>query len=460
MKTGVTNAVTRKGRFLRSLLPGLASVLALLVFPLIFFFSPTPGRALPAFARKYGLPCSACHEAWPMLNAFGQTFKDNGYQLMNDRDSPIWQNPSYWPVTFRITPNWHRESTSQVAVDGPNGTTIPEQVNVNGFDLSGLDFHTGGTLYKNYSFYVLPSSDSTASFHFETVFARIDNIGNSPWFNFKLGKFELDNIISEKRILTISNNGGIYQLYHFIPSGDSNFFGQIGSNQLGIELMGHSLNDRTRYSVALVSSNNGQVNLPTKDAYSTVVNVSQAFDAGYQGGVDRIGAYAMIGSAPTYNLTSGGAPITGIGNKPFNREGVFGLLYVKKLDFQLFFQHGWDSAYFGTATPSNAPLPPGATAPSWNGGFVEVHYVYNPQLIFIQRDEFIRMSQQALSSIPGNTSNTNAYTFAVRYYPFMFSRAGFAYHAEYSIVQRQGTAPVTFTQLDTSSLFAGFDFDF
>ena len=52
-------------------------------------------EAIPAFARKYGLRCSACHEAWPMLNYFGQKFKDNGYQLMNDRDSPIWQNPSY-----------------------------------------------------------------------------------------------------------------------------------------------------------------------------------------------------------------------------------------------------------------------------------------------------------------------------------------------------------------------------
>ncbi len=43
-------------------------------------------HAIPAFARKYGLRCSACHEAWPMLNYFGQKFKDNGYQLMNDRD--------------------------------------------------------------------------------------------------------------------------------------------------------------------------------------------------------------------------------------------------------------------------------------------------------------------------------------------------------------------------------------
>ena len=61
----------------------------------------------------------------------------------------------------------------------------------------------------------------------------------------------------------------------------------------------------------------------------------------------------------------------------------------------------------------------------------------NPQLIFIQRDEFVRMSQQALVTTPGNFGNINAYTFAFRYYPFMFSRAGFAYHAEYSLVRNR-----------------------
>ncbi|HEX2715933.1 MAG TPA: hypothetical protein VHM88_27430, partial [Candidatus Acidoferrales bacterium] len=30
---------------------------------------PTPKvMAIPAFARKYGVPCSACHTAWPELN--------------------------------------------------------------------------------------------------------------------------------------------------------------------------------------------------------------------------------------------------------------------------------------------------------------------------------------------------------------------------------------------------------
>src|SRR5271165_4077992 len=229
-----------------------------LVFSSIVLTCSQPAHALPAFARKYGLHCSACHESWPMLNYFGQKFKDNGYQLMNDRDSPIWQNPGYWPVTFRITPIWHRVSTGRVAVDTYAGGVVTGQavqrVEQSGFDLSGLDFHTGGTLEKNISFYVLPSSDPTASFHFETVMARLDNLFSSPWLNVKLGKFELDNLLSEKRILTLTGNGGIYQLYHFIPQGDGNIFGQMGDNQLGVEVLGHSYNDRTRYSAALLSS--------------------------------------------------------------------------------------------------------------------------------------------------------------------------------------------------------------
>src|ERR1039457_6332969 len=145
---------------------------AALVLVFLVLSGSQDANALPAFARKYGLRCSACHESWPMLNYFGQKFKDNGYQLMNDRDSPIWQNPGYWPVTFRIIPIWHRVSTGKVAVDQGSGIS---RITTSGFDLSGLDFHTGGTLEKNFSFYVLPSSDATASFHFETVMARLDN---------------------------------------------------------------------------------------------------------------------------------------------------------------------------------------------------------------------------------------------------------------------------------------------
>jgi len=103
----------------------------------LFIVSASPrAQAIPAFARKYGLPCSACHEAWPKLNNFGQVFKDNGYQLGNDKDAPIFHEPAYWPVSFRITPNWHRENTDKVLVD--QAASGVQGITTHGFDLSGL----------------------------------------------------------------------------------------------------------------------------------------------------------------------------------------------------------------------------------------------------------------------------------------------------------------------------------
>src|SRR5260370_7273360 len=126
---------------------------------------------------------------------------------MNDRDAPIWQNPSYWPVTFRITPIWHRVSTGKVLVDSAAGVnSAVTRITKSGFDLSGLDFHTGGTLEKNFSFYLLPSSDNTASFHFETVMARLDNLFGTPFLNINPRKSHLANLLSQKPILTFTAN--------------------------------------------------------------------------------------------------------------------------------------------------------------------------------------------------------------------------------------------------------------
>ena len=188
-------------------------VVAMFVFVLGMLLSlRPPARAIPAFARKYDLPCSACHEAWPKLNDFGIAFRDRGYQLGNEKDSPIWQNPSYWPITFRITPQWHRESSSNNVVDTVPGDPALGQtfqnVTTDGFDFGGLDIWAAGTLYKDISFSVLPSSDSSGSFHFENVFVRFDNLLGNRWMNVKVGKFELDNLVSEKRMLFLSNNGG------------------------------------------------------------------------------------------------------------------------------------------------------------------------------------------------------------------------------------------------------------
>jgi len=320
---------------------------------------------------------------------------------------------------------------------------------------------------------------------------RLDNLFGSPWLNVKFGKFELDNLLSEKRILTLTGNGGIYQLYHFVPVGDGNIFGKMGDNQLGVEVMGHSYNDRTRYSAALLSSRDGQVGLPYGNAYTGFFAASQAFDAG-KAGVQRLGFYAMVGEAPTTWLTqTSGIPLTttlfpgtngtgpaAIGNKSFSREGFVGQFYFgSHVDLQVVTQHGEDNAWFGQGygdlidgvaglnNTTGTTLPPGSQAPTWNGVLFEPHYVYSPQLIFIGRYENIQMSRQSTPGTPSNLGNISTYTIGYRYNPFMTSRAGFAWHNEYNWLHQDGTGPANLTtgaptNINTSELLLGFDFDF
>jgi hypothetical protein len=428
--------------------------------------------AIPAFARKYGMPCSACHEAWPKLNNFGQTFKDNGYQLGNDRDAPIFQQPAYWPISLRITPHWHRESFNRADISNPaTDSTAEGRLTTHGFDLSGMDILTAGTLAKNISFLLVPSSDNTGAFHFESANVRFSNLLNTSWLNIKVGKFELDNIISEKRILALSNNGGIYQIYHFQPATEnpSQFTFGLGDNQFGAELSGHSKNDYTRYSVALLSSNDGNVSLPNGHGYDTYLTFSQAFEGGSLG-LQRVGAFAYLGRASTY-VVGGSLGVDGFGQKSFYRAGFYGLWYLKKLDFMTMYTHASDNAFLGTGTASFNPLPTGAHSPIWNSGMIETHYTLNPQFILINRYELIRMSRQALPVTPGvfeagvsvpssNFGDIDALTFGYRYYPFISSRTGFAFHNEYSVVRQRGVSPINSLDLTSSSLFLGFDFIF
>ncbi len=432
-------------------------VAGLLLFLVVL--SSAPGYAIPAFARKYGLPCSACHEAWPKLNSFGQNFKDQGYQLNNDRDSPIWLNPSYWPVAMRITPHWHYESLGRQLVDSGDGQ-VEQTVKSSGFDLTGIDILTAGTLAKNVSFLLVPSIDAgSGTIGFESANVRFDNIKGSPWLNFKFGKYELDTPLTEKRIMTLSNNGGFYQLWHYAPSGDINDF-TVGENQLGVEMMGHSLDDHTRYAASLISSTNGNLGLPGGRSYDGYLHVSQAFMLGKLG-LQRVGAYGVTGLRPTYFLTQDGVPIpgTGRGNKSFYRVGAYGNLYIGKFDLTGVYQHAADNVFLANATPANGELPEGAQGATWNIGTFEGHYVYSPKHFILGRYELVRNSRQPLSGLPNDFGNVDVFTAGYRFYPFINSRAGFAWHIEFSTLNMIKTADSGADQR-SNSFFTGFDFAF
>ncbi len=422
----------------------------------------TASRAIPAFARKYGLPCSACHTVWPELNAFGQAFKDNGYQLGNDRDSPIWQAPAYFPLALRTTPQLRLESTTHQITDAapaPDGKTITQA----GFDLSGIDFLLLGTLYKNITFGLVPTLDADGTTGVEAAFVRFDNLGNSPWANVKVGKFELDNLFSEKRFTWLSANGGFLYAYHYLPVGSGNNFG-FGDNQIGAEFSGHSINSYTRYSVALLTTDDGEPGLPGGKSLDAMFTASRAFAMGSGLGPQRIGVFGYLGHRPTTFELSGGTPIPGTGsdNKSFVRLGATAQLWMGNLELIPLFAHASDDAALGSGTAK----------PTWNSALLEAHYVATPRLLVQARYEILRMSQQGdtdTAVIPKTQGNADAIAIGFRAYPFLFSRDGMAIHGEFAMTKSIGVPPLSgdgsgvvdpAAKVWSRSLLLAFDFAF
>ena len=474
---------------------GTAALLSIALLTIVF--TATPARANPAFARKYGMPCSGCHVAWPLLNNFGQVFRDNGYQMMNDRDSPIWRDQSYWPIAMYGIPEWHRESSNHQPVDTVPGNPAAQsakRVSPTGFDFSGIAWWMSGTLNKNISFLLLPTiftlnPNNTWSVTFESAWARFDNLFGSPWLNLKMGKFELDLPVSEKRSLNFSNYGGLYYVYHFFPVGSNqtmigNLQG-LNSNQLGIELMGHNANSYTRYALSVVSSNAGSFANPYGKSVDFYGRFEQAWNVPHDLGYMKASGFTYIGQWPTYFQTSGGATIagTGIGNKTWTASGASLLWFTPKWVWDNVYVHGTENAYLANSMAANLPLPAGAKNASWNGGFSEADFLYTPQLAFIGRYETVRMAQQGIplgtvltsgpttgATIAGNTGNLDALTFGIRWYPFMTTRDGFAVNPEYSVVRSRGATNNLFAgsftpsfnneDVKSSSIFLGLNFEF
>jgi hypothetical protein len=233
--------------------------------------------AIPAFARKYGMACTACHEAWPKLNAQGWAFRDNGYQWLAGKDSPIDLRPEYWPVSLRDTIGYQYSSTSNVPQNaGVDSTGAPvyqaATVQHGQIGLTNIDLLFAGTLTKDISFLItLEPFLTNANFNpeypnvnsvitgpgqagfVESAWVRFDNILGSPYLNFKIGKGALDVPYDEHRSFFIFNNS--YAMYHYQPPGSSDPFG-LGNNQWQASLEGHNEGSSTRYVLSLIETQN------------------------------------------------------------------------------------------------------------------------------------------------------------------------------------------------------------
>lgn len=427
-------------------------LVALGLLAAVQIFGPLVGsaRAIPAFARKYGLSCTGCHEAWPTLNDFGRAFRDNGYQMLLGEDSPTKLSPGYWPISIRITPHYEYGSASHQVTDQGVRTLGNGSVAE-----IGLDLLSAGTLAPNVSFLVIPTGFTSAEgVTLEAAWLRFDNLMSSGWLNIKLGKHELDLPRSGHRAWSLTDTG--YLLYAYHPLGSVSEH-DMSENQRGIEYSGH---DRGSFNRVAVSVFDVQGSPGSRHAFDTPGVYAHASHKWlWEGRVVsamRLGAFGTYTTWPTTFLTSAGEPIPGTGSG-LKRSTRYGIDWHTWLGPEATPLHVLLVAARGEESPG---LIPGAVRDgTFRGGFLEIGYTPALKFTLFGRADLIRNQNQPDPANPKTLDDQDAYTVGVRRTIQYSTRAEFALHAEYSTVRTRGGAEDG-SDLTTRTVFTGLDFGY
>ena len=137
-----------------------AFCLALAVWSGGLLVFPPSASAIPAFARRYGMSCSTCHDAWPHLNQAGVSFMLSGYRRLNGRELTLSEKdlelargalsiPAIPPLSIVGQFGYDYQKVWRKASNGTNATRRGS-----GFDLNELELLAGAPLGKNLSFFL------------------------------------------------------------------------------------------------------------------------------------------------------------------------------------------------------------------------------------------------------------------------------------------------------------------
>ena len=431
-------------------------ILQVAVFAIVLFVFVSPASAIPAFARKYSLRCTACHESWPVLNDFGRNFRDNGYQIRLGKDDTVTADPGYWPVAIHVTPAYEYTKVTNVPTDQG-----PKTIGSGAIQDSSIDLLTAGVLTKNISFLVVPTgfaSDGNA--HLESYWAYFSRvIKNSDWFNIRVGQFEIDLPASAHRNLELTDSYLLYSYHPSVPGGTNISAYDMGQNQRGVEIVGHDKDSQTRYTLTVFSAYDslGSSNGLSSPSFYGHVQKYFRFNDGPVSQAE-VGVWGALANYPTQFLTTGGTAIPGSGTnlQSSTRYGMEANVWlgplVAPLHLDLVYGHGSDKKdlFQGTADRGG----------TFNGGFLEAIWVPPVDLLhwsLFGRYDVIRNQNQPLIAAPSNYDNQDQWTLGLRYTIAYSIRDEVALHAEISSDNAKGIGAGGLDQR-TDAIMFGVDF--
>jgi hypothetical protein len=399
-------------------------MLVLIALPLVI---PSPGQAIPAFARKYGFNCMMCHTAYPKLNDWGQRFRDNGYQLpgQEGKEKNVFDTPT--PIALRTATGYNGYSAKPK--DGESYQTT------GGFGLMGLDLLAAGVLHKNVSVLVIytpridePFADYTGTSEaqpggLESASIIFSNIVPKV-LNLRVGRFEpAYHMFSSKRSYYLL---GGYEVYD-VSTRNNDFL--FDDNQIGVEATGH-FNMGFKYGLGAVNGTGAKPdNNKFKDMYLTLSQTIGAGDG--QNAGQRIGAFVYYGKQPmiapmdTFGTmpppVSPSGEYNGGNNKPYYRYGGSASFNWKTLNLEAMYVRGLDDKALNAIDETKNY--------EYDGGFVELDYagLWNNRLVASALYNWVKPPEY-----DDESPTINAYSALVRYYLGDWTAVNVALHGEYT----------------------------
>jgi hypothetical protein len=383
-----------------------------LLLALTLFAIARPAYGIPAFARKYGLKCSACHEAVPLLNVLGRAFRDNGYRFNNGKDNAINTDPSYWPIFAWVEENYqYNYSKSDKKTELNDGQIGP------GFAILGAM----GSLGEHISFNVRPiSSFGGGTVGFDVAWLRYNRLFNTDALNVRVGQIDLDMPIAtaSERDFTVNDFvGNLRSLTYTVPG--SHGFDLLG-NPLGVELTGHDPGSVNRYALTFFTNSavasHQLFNSPSVyGRVSHLMQIPSGFLRDFE--VGAFGTYATVSVGPdSAGLKSqeryGGSVDFWLGSDALP-------LHVEAIAFQ-----GRD----------DKNLIPGATRDAlYDGGDVQIDYVPAIPFEIFARYNLIRNVTQAVPGRPGSFADQNVYLVGIQHMESLTSRFEWGWQLHYAL---------------------------
>jgi hypothetical protein len=363
----------------------------------------SPAHAVPAFARKYGMKCTACHESWPVLNAFGRAFRDNGFRFNLGRDNATSTSPEYWPI---FSWNWSGYQFNETKAAGPNSSQVLSKTGgING-GLWSLGAYVN--LSEHWSLRVFAPFDIGSGPNTIAVpivgWIRYNRLFNTQWLNVRVGSIEQDMPIAGARDLT-ENGVGTTVWAYTVPGSVSGY--SLNSEVPGFQFDGHDRGSHTRYSLSFFSAEGAFAThhdiWATPSVFGTVTQEWQPTKGPFrQLELDLFGSYATWGTGRDSTTLVGQQRYGATLHEWFVSDAL-------PLHLLETWVHGLDpAAFFVDATRPQV----------FNGYMIQADWVLQLPFVLFSRVSFIQTQQEAVPTLQAAYGNESIWLLGFKYtYP-------------------------------------------